>query len=57
VERQTIEQELGQVDGVVTAAGATAVLIYPLISCWPLLPAGGLSALLLRRGGLRTRIE
>lgn len=46
-----------------TAAGATAVtaaaavLIYRLISCWLLLPAGGLSALLLRRGGLRPRAE
>ena len=39
-----------------TAAGATAVtaaaavLIYRLISCWLLLPAGGLAAVLLRRG-------
>ncbi|MFF5296519.1 lysylphosphatidylglycerol synthase transmembrane domain-containing protein [Paractinoplanes globisporus] len=40
-----------------TAAGATAVsaaaavLIYRLISCWLLLPAGGVAALALRRGG------
>jgi uncharacterized protein (TIRG00374 family) len=39
-----------------TAAGATAVtaaaavLIYRLLSCWLLLPAGGLAAVLLRRG-------
>ncbi|GAA0582384.1 YbhN family protein [Paractinoplanes ferrugineus] len=43
-----------------TAVGATAVeaaaavLIYRLISCWLLLPAGGIAALTLRRGRPRT---
>jgi uncharacterized protein (TIRG00374 family) len=47
-----------------TAAGATAVtaaaavVIYRLLSCWLLLPAGGLAALWLRRDGTRlTRPE
>ena len=40
-----------------TAAGATAatavaaVLVYRLISCWLLLPAGGVAVVLLRRRG------
>jgi len=36
--------------GATAATAAAAVLIYRLISCWLLLPAGGLAALLLRRG-------
>jgi uncharacterized membrane protein YbhN (UPF0104 family) len=38
-------------------AAAAAVLIYRLISCWLLLPAGGLAAVLLRRGATHTRAE
>ncbi|GIF22660.1 hypothetical protein Ate02nite_53900 [Paractinoplanes tereljensis] len=36
--------------GATAATAAAAVLIYRLISCWLLLPAGGIAALLLRRG-------
>jgi len=44
-----------------TAAGATAltaaaaVVLYRLLSCWLLIPAGGAAAVLLRRHGLRPR--
>ena len=43
--------------GAAAVAAAAAVLIYRLISCWLLLPAGGLAAVLLRRGPHRTQVE
>ena len=41
--------------GATAATAAAAVLIYRLLSCWLLLPAGGAAALLLRRDALRHR--
>ncbi|WP_246607862.1 lysylphosphatidylglycerol synthase transmembrane domain-containing protein [Paractinoplanes toevensis] len=41
--------------GATAATAAAAVLIYRLLSCWLLLPAGGTAALLLRRNDLSAR--